>query len=967
VEEFDQESFKIHVRKLFEDGEDQRDPSLPSTTRKYKVPAHLWERVGKFVGNSYAKRIVDKPVVGKPDDKKIDFNTDELVPTLVLRIKEKGSEYFVEFIDVIFETEGISLTEANSLFKKQPRTYGIIGYDTEFLEKEVRMLSHQFCFDLGPEKRFGVILDTDIRFNDEYFLKFLTTVILNAAGWNFLKWYVFAHFSLVEASWIDSATANSKKGRRKAKPSSSKKGSSKAKPSPPNKSRIRREDKEWLGRKMIAERPIAMVATTTDQPKTKRKAPTEKIVLEFADVMNLDQQSLKGAAANCDLQKYAILPLKYSELHWFKECAGSVYKKLDKFRERRPSEFYRYGARDAIITAAIPIILHSKVGTAADFQVRTTRYSEVHMADWFQKNFHELHDGWQRMLGQRKIVIPYKDPTKPPKVSWEPDKLQREILQDWYKGGRNEAREVGCFEHQVNYFDMTSAYPAALAALIRDFDFSMPIIRTRTRNDGAVPRIQQLMLKGPFQPHGVKVYIRFKPDCRVPMAPMSSESGIIYPLETEGQVVCWPEYWQAKQLDIIEEEFVLALYEFEPLKTRLLPDYILEMIKKRKDSKSFYKSLLNFLTGKLAQGRRKDMPFSTISCPGYAAYITSTIRAAASEIGNLNEYYAITTDGIISPVSKLVYAPGDKSINRRMEKRLEKTGFEWMKNDFTGDKTVIWKTRGYILFNSKADKKTAPAKERFKQAKMGLQGDEPMDIIAQIKAGKGVRRSAKSFAKLDDGEVFSFLEKKFNINPNFDFKYAIISDTIKERPIEIDGVELSMPCFNTRPLRNMNEHYALRRICDWKMLKKVLKQEKKTFSVADIEHLILTASLNDGRCRHMVWEFRKRMARMLGPEEATLHPELLKAWKEKRLYPIPAEYGVIKDFKLILEREVVAITDEARRAQVLNDVIKEMEADRSYDTVSTDAAAYESFLEDESYRDDRSDISDERERENAEF
>lgn len=451
---FDQESFKNRVQKLYEDGDDQRDPSLPSTTRKYNRPAHLWERVGRFVGNSFAKSI--------------DFDTDELVPTLVLRINEKDSEYFVEFIDVIFETEGISLTEANNLFEGQ-RSYGVVGYDTEFLEKEVLMLSHQFCFDLGPGKRYGVILDTDIRFTDEYFLKFLTSVILNAADWSLLKWYVFAHFSLVEASWIDSSvTADSKKGKRKATPPANNRKDRGKAPSTPNKSRIRREDKEWLGRKTIAERPIAMVATATDQTKKKKKPPTEKIILEFADVMNLDRQSLKGAAANCGLQKYAILPLKYSDLHWFKECASRVYKKLDGFRQRRPDEFYRYGARDAIITAGIPIILHSKVGTTADFQVRTTRYSEVHMENWFKKNFDGLHDGWQRILGQRKIVRPYKDPTKPPKVSWEPDKLQREILQDWYKGGRNEARQVGCFEHQVTYYDMTSAYPAALAALVSD-------------------------------------------------------------------------------------------------------------------------------------------------------------------------------------------------------------------------------------------------------------------------------------------------------------------------------------------------------------------------------------------------------------------------------------------------------------------------------------------------------------------
>lgn len=246
---------------------------------------------------------------------------------------------------------------------------------------------------------------------------------------------------------------------------------------------------------------------------------------------------------------------------------------------------------------------------------------------------------------------------------------------------------------------------------------------------------------------------------------------------------------------------------------------------------------------------------------------------------------------------------------------------------------------------------------------MGLQGEEPVDIIKQIKEGKGVKKSAKKFTKLDDGEVFSFLSTEFKINPNFDFKYAIIPATVEERPIKIDGVELEMPCFSTRPLRKMSEHYELRRISDWKILKKVLKQTKKEFSVKDIDDLIRTALLNDGRCRHMVWEFRKRMAHMIDAKETALHLNTLRAWKGKPLYPIPAEYGDVEDFRPILEKEVVDIKDAARRAEVLDAVIQQMESDRSHETAAADAtevgAEYERFLEDESYRDAGSDISDE--------
>ncbi len=884
--------YKETVSALFAKGQELLGDALAE--RSYDRPAKLWERLGQFIGGPFAGSV--------------GFNTDECVPSSIFRIKKDGEKLFVELVDVTYETEGICLTEANSKYRG-PRSFGMIGYDTEFLAKPETMLSHQFCFDIGPGKRFGFILDTDIRFTDESLRDFLAAIIIKIKGCELNDWYIFAHFSLAEGSWVDSS----------------------------GKKLIQRKLKEWRGKLTIAERSVlkAVGAPTASRaakgvkvPKVaKTKAPKPvKIKVTFADTMNLDPRSLKAAAKDCGLEKYSLISEEYEKEYWFKKNCANLYEHFDDFKEAHPGEFYRYGVRDAIITAGIPIVLHSKFGADADFQVRTARYSEKHMSDWFRENYAGIHDGWQRVLGQRKLVIPAKKAGAEPFVKWEPDKLQRQILYDWYKGGRNEARQIGCFSKPVSYFDMTSAYPTALAALASDFDFGTSLVRTR--NDGAVQRINQLMLKGPFQPHGVGVYIRFRPTCKVPMAPLSAEAGIIFPLETEGQVVCWPEYWTAKMLDIIEEEFVLALYEFKARDTRLLPDKILEMIKLRQQDKVFYKSILNYLSGKFAQGKRKGIPPSTISCPALAAYLTSTTRAAAAEIGNLNEYYAITTDGIISPEPELT--PGE--INKRLAERLKPTGFEWMKNEFTGDKAVIWKTRGYILFKSTVDP-TAPAKERFKQAKMGLQGEEPVDFIKQIKEGKGIRRSAKTFAKLNDGEIFSFMEKEFKVNPNFDFKYSIKRETVHDDTIEIDGVELTMPCFDTQPLRNINEHYELRRISDWKVLKKVLKQDRKDFSVKDINELIQTSLLNDGRCRHMVWEFRKRMARIVQVVDVDvkkLSQNAIIAMKKKPLYPIPIEYGDIEDFRPILETEVAVITDAVRRGDILDGVIKLMEKARSY-------------------------------------
>lgn len=875
--------FKENVFKLFAAGSENRDPSLPENVRSYDRPAKLWERFGEFIGERF---------VGS-----IDFNTDENVPSLVFRLERIKTTHVVTLLDVLVETEGISLKDANGKYEK-PRNFGVIGYDTEFVSKTQKLLSHQFCFDIGVGIRFGVVLDTDIRFTDITLLKFLEAIVVKLEGCRLNKWYLFAHFSLAEGSWVDS-------GEKKL---------------------IEREQKEWKGKLVLTKRTKltggGKPSMTKDKKTNKTVEKLETVWLYFADTMNLDPRSLKDSAESCGLHKYSVLDEKYKDRLWFKKGRELIYRTIDKLRDHNPLRFYRYGVIDAIITAGIPIVLHSKFGVDEDFQVRTAKYSEKHMFKWFQSNFGGVHQGWQHILGQRKIFIPATEEGKKPYERWEPDKLQQLILHDWYKGGRNEARRIGCFSEPVSYFDMTSAYPTALAALVSDFDFGSPIVRTR--NDGAVQRIDQLYDKGPFQPHGVKLYVRFKDDCKVPMAPISTEAGIIYPLENEGQIVCWPEYWTAKKLGIIKEEFIFAFYEFTALETRKLPDYILEMIKLRQTDKIFYKSILNYLSGKFAQGKKENIPYSSISCPALAAYLTSTTRAAAAEIGNLNEYYAITTDGIICPKAaseELVLG----EINKRLEERLKPTGFKWLKNEFTGDKTVIIKTRGYILVDSKIDPILEPEKTRFKQARMGLQGEVPLDILKQIKVGKGVRSSAKTFAKLDDGEIFSFIEKEFNVNPNFDFKYSIIGDTIVDGTIEVDGLELTMPCFKTKPLRNINEHYDLRRISDWKAIKNLSKLKEKRFSGQDIHELILTSLLNDRRCRHMVWEFRKRMVRKVDVKETNLHVNTYNAWKKKPVYDIPAEYGSVEAFRPILEKEVLAILDEAKRGVVLQETMEWME------------------------------------------
>ena len=894
------DAFKNAVFEWYARGENRRTLPIAKYERAASDWPEAWLKLGKFIGESIDNGFC-KGMIG---------DTDKEVPAMVFRIEKrqvqnsKGKEQtkcIAALKDVFFDRgAGIDLTKANSAYRGE-RNFGIIGYDTEFLSDEKLMLSHQFCFDAGPGWRFGVVLDTDIRFTDSGFIAFIGNIVKHSnLCIDHKRWICFAHFSLAEGSWIDSSGRDI----------------------------IERKKKKWQGKVVLTKRLKYTDSGKISRTKKKGKMVdrTENIYLEFADTMDYGSMSLKKTAETCELEKLAPIPLEFKDCHWFKRECDAVYKQFNVIRDQCPDEFYRYGFRDAVITAGIPIVLHSIFGTEYDFQKRSAKYSEEYIAEWLKKTYAGGTGGWQSMLGQRKLEYPGKNGT--PNTIWEPDRLQRDILQNWYKGGRNEAREVGYFEGSIHYYDMKSAYPASVAALRSDFNFSL--VTVRTRSDGAEERIKQLWNKGPFQPHGIKAYVKFKDDCKVPMAPISVYNGIIYPMETEGEVICWPEYWTAIELGIIAESHILSFYEFEELKTRAFPDHILEMLKLRDEAPVFYKSILNYMTGKFVQGRNrsKDIPFSKICSPVLGAYATSTTRAAAAEYANTNQYYAITTDGIISPESELVQPKG--GINERLSDRLADIGWEWMKREFTGDKAAVWKTRGYMIYNSKVAK-TAPVTERFKQARMGLQGEAPEDILQQVKDGVGKKRSAKTFKELEFGEVFSFIEKETKVNPNYDFKYAIIRDSIKEKTLEMDDVTINnMPCFKTRPLRNVNEYYDLRRISERMIYWKLSNTEKKTFSSKDLDMLMLTGLLQDRRCMHMQWEFRKRMARFVHHIETTKNVHTLRSWKEKPLYKIPAKFGMIEDFMPILETEAKIIKDEERRQEVLELVIGNMKADIEY-------------------------------------
>lgn len=864
-------------------------------TKTYRSEAELFERLAGIV-STFAREIP--------------FDTFKHVPSLILQM-DAGART-VSYLDTQVESEGVDISTAHNLFE-QPRKYGTIGYDIEFVHEDHRIVSHQFAF-LDNEKRFGFCLYTDYRFSDRSFCDFIGLLIKSLYGTTHCEgfhrdsglpyirdWYIFAHNSLAEGSYVDSSQEKM----------------------------ISRADKCWSGdvtlfkaedvKKNGQSRTVKLHVVDPDTGKLQHGKKDNAVKLIYCDTMGYFQSSLEAAAKQCGLKKYSLLDeSSFSTPQAYKAASDIEYKRIDRFAQENPERFFRYGMRDVHVTASIPVVLHGKMGPAeVNFCSRMAKYSEKHFAGWFKENYDGIKQSWHEVLGQ---VYRWgkNGRTETMSQQWMPSKMQESILDEWYQGGRNDCHCSGAVEGPITYYDCTSAYPFAIAALPHDYDFSR--YTEYTRHSGADAAIEKLWDLGPFQPHALKLYIRFR-EGAIPMAPHSTDTGIIFPTEGDGRVMSWPEYWTAKELGIIEEAIIFRFYEFPALPTRLLPDYILSMIEKRDQDPLIYKNLLNFLYGKLAQGVRQLKPYSSVSCPALAAYTTAVTRAATGELANLNQYFAITTDGFISSVTDLRKG----KLNKLLIARAAEIKRVWIKKEFVGDKAIFWKTRGYILYDS-TKPVTAPNKDRFKQAKMGVQGETPADFISQIKEGVGCRKSWTTFNKLDDGEFFQILEKSFAVNPTFDWKFVVLPETLEEKEIEIDGVEITIPTFQTRPLRDLREYNLLRELSHRKCEFNLEVKGKKELSISDLSDLMATYSMNSHKVRHIVWEFRKRMVRAVDWPETSMSEPLYRSWKTKPLYKIKMTYGPIEEYRFMLKIETRHIKDLQRRREVLNQIIQEMES-----------------------------------------
>lgn len=716
------------------------------------------------------------------------------------------------------------------------RTGGIelflVGYDVETYKPEPSsepcLLSHQLYFAQGlPDgsvKRVGVVFIMSERLSEAGFLSIIEAVVPAAVK----KAYVSAHFSLVECGWLIPSMRDVK----------TKTGKTYRSPTIP----IR--GKKWCD---ILRLPRTKTPPKSDvkKPRKSKKPPKPEkpaeLLVQFVDSCNY-VQSLDGVGKAIGIKKMK---------HEFISC-------MDKFLLEHPAEFCVYGMIDALITAeAIPYFASAFHALGLECGVRNSvpSYAEA----YFKQVFCEIYGKKFR-----------------PWLGWESFKRAGAQLDEFigfYYGGRNEVAAVGP-RGVCDYYDLTSAYPMAIVAQGLDYRYDEMIVSC----SAAEARIDALRSAGPFQTAGVRMSWCFKKDA-TPAFPVRVDEGLIFPRRGQGSVM-WPELWVALEMGLLERYEVFRVYEFPRLESSILSKRMRELLEMRfangGTNKDTVKLLANSFYGKTAQGVRGKLkptigagigfydefifstsgktPPSQITCYPIAAYASSVCRAAMAELANANPWYAITTDGFISPARELKFGPLCKKLETLVPVAFPAGagGKRLVKSDFAAEKALFLRTRGYVLVNGKT----------AKVAKMGVQveRDEPVPedddelnpvlwveeadagpgvkeqawndvpkFLAALNAGKFVKKSWPSLSKLREAQVVPtrrkatprarvpmLIESVVTADSGFDYKRLPFQPSMQVGFFQLVKYAFVCESYDTVPLESAEDFVTARRVRPWR-------------------------------------------------------------------------------------------------------------------------------------------------------
>lgn len=341
------------------------------------------------------------------------------------------------------------------------------------------------------------------------------------------------------------------------------------------------------------------------------------------------------------------------------------YDKSDMktFLTKEPLEFMVYACIDPVVTLHWAFSVMAFTGsdslpvTIASHGANWVKKQIMKSKRWKKKDFNSHYLG-------RKVVVDEKGKGRARVLEkWSDDLvIPMSAASESFYGGRNECFLYGIHHGPWYDYDLSGAYSIAMQML------GTPLLsECHEKTD-----LDEITLK---EYACARIEFEFPIDTPFPCFPIKDDEGrgLIFPLKGRTWATS-PEIVLARKLGA-KIRLVEKSYYSVPMGDRVFGEAVKVMIGKREEAKKQYgpksiydllwKEMINSVYGKLGQGlsgkrafstRRKathETPFSPITMPFMASYVTSFIRAcvtaAMTEIARAGYRIAsVTTDGFLS-------------------------------------------------------------------------------------------------------------------------------------------------------------------------------------------------------------------------------------------------------------------------------------------------------------------------------
>ncbi len=457
---------------------------------------------------------------------------------------------------------------------------------------------------------------------------------------------------------------------------------------------------------------------------------------------------------------------------------------------------------------------------------------------------------------------------------------EREIVDGFFApafcGGLNVANEGEFSNTLVLDLDFRSCYPSAAATLpILDWDVSEHSNEIGPLLDASS---DMQSLHSASSVALAYVTFRFPKDCRWPTIPIrAGNRGLIYPSYGTSFATTFElteAFRKGAELDIHRLFHLQPVWNEDGSPQLMFASYLSQLIAKRGEypKKSLenlmFKEMANSFYGKLAQGVRQRnvrsfddvsaLPESPITSPAHAGAVTGIVRAALIGLIDAIEecggrVLAATTDGAMASFPHLSHLPrpvklGD--VPGLMNRVLEKPGVRALQAGLTnmgiseapievkhcGDRAMVWKTRGYIIFD----------------------GDD-----VQLVARAGHRATADEligFDKDDEGTATWNLKRLSSVQSVWDEKHEDLVSVFEDRRVNLDFdyKRIPTPCGEFRPPADMAEFE------EWRDKMENIRKRGERATIPKVRAAVAGVKLQGGEMASMRRHLLRAVVRNLG-------------------------------------------------------------------------------------------------------